>query len=91
MYVYYRWKEYRSKSASVDSLKSALELAFVGTKKVGNRHGGTFTRWAALEARGSKRLGIGAILYIPVFFMAFGFILGNFCSVLHVLFMYGCR
>ena len=83
-----RWREYRSKSSSVDSLRSAFQYALVGTKKVARRHGNWFTRWAAFEARGAKRLTLGAVLYLPLFFLAFGIILGKlwmFKCITHVI------
>ena len=60
------------------------------TDRFGTRHAGRtqnyfFQRLAALEARAVKRTSFTALLYLPIIFFAYGFLLGM--KILTIVYM----
>lgn len=72
-----RWREQSLSMASIDTVKSTITYTLFGARKVGRVHADMFSRWAALEARGSKRATWGQLLYLPIIFFGYGFLLGE--------------
>ena len=48
-----------------------------GSRHAGRTHNYSVVRLAALEARAMKRANLMTILYLPIIFFGYGFLLGN--------------
>ena len=59
-------------------LSTYYRVLVQGTRYAGRTQNYSIERLAALEARAMKRASLGALLYLPIIFFGYGFLLGMY-------------
>ena len=68
-------------SSSANDLSILSRHIFQGSRQAGQTHNYSIIRLAALEARAMKRASLAIILYLPIIFFGYGFLLGVYVYI----------
>ena len=77
-------------SSSANDLSILSRHIFQGSRQAGRTHNYSIIRLAALEARAMKRASLAIILYLPIIFFGYGFLLGVYVYIYIYIYIYIC-